>query len=82
MKCPRCRKDNLKIIDLSRGFKRVLEREYVICSCGKGMFYEELLDHVHICAKKEIECPLGCGESVTLESYKKHFDTECKKVLV
>lgn len=73
MSCPRCRKPTMEVTELSRMFKRVIEREYVICSCGKGMLYEELLDHVHICAGKSIPCPLSCGAEVSLLTYKEHF---------
>ena len=77
MSCPRCRRPHVRVTELSRMFKQVIEREYVICSCGKGMLYEELLDHVHICAGKTITCPLGCGSDVSLRTHKQHLASEC-----
>lgn len=78
--CPRCRKQSFEIGPLGRVAKRMLELQYVFCACNKGMLYEELVDHVALCADKCMKCPLGCLTDIKLSNAAEHYE-QCLKVL-
>ena len=80
-RCPTC-----KGIDQFPTMHRVLRMQLsnliVKCNCNVELTYDELEKHASLCIKKEITCPLNCGETIkTKDEGHEHFKS-CNNLLI